>query len=53
MSFFLPPQEKKHSRVVLRDFIGLTVVFFFKSTQYSLDIFTVQILVMDRASLGV
>lgn len=29
MSFFLPPQEKKHSGVVLRDFIGLTVFCFF------------------------
>lgn len=37
------------NRIVLQDFI---VFYSFLSSQYTLDIFTVQMLLMDRASLG-
>lgn len=36
------------NRIGLQDFIVFTVL----SSQYTLDIFTVQMLLMDRASLG-
>lgn len=41
--FFTSARKDKQAGVVLKDFIGLTFFFFFKSTQYSFDIFTVQI----------
>lgn len=49
---FFPPSARK-DQVDLRDFIGLTVFFFFLNQLITVWIFTVQIFSDDRAPLSV
>lgn len=56
MSFFVFTSTRKDKRASSFErlyWFNSFLFFSLKSTQYSFDIFTAQILVMDRASLGV